>query len=119
MKAYKFVGKDLKNQGFQWQIGKWFKQDEKLELCKNGFHASKEPIDVLEYTSNGERLFVVETRGKILKDTDKFCSSPHMALRFDSKVDKSVESSRLWSSDSFTIFLHNLLLTPMRATHTR
>jgi hypothetical protein len=75
MTAYKFVEKDLRNQGFQWEIGKWFKQDGKLELCENGFHASKEPIDVLEYTSNGERLFIVEARGRILEDTDKFCSS--------------------------------------------
>ena len=73
--AYKFVGKDLTNRGHKWKLGKWFTQTGELELCRNGFHASKEPIDVLNYTDNGERLFIVEARGKTLKDDDKFCSS--------------------------------------------
>jgi hypothetical protein len=73
--AYKFVGKDLINNGFKWKVGKWCKVSGKLELCHNRFHASREPIDVLEYTSNGERLFMVEARGEILNGDDKFCSS--------------------------------------------
>ena len=73
--AFKFVHSDLKSDSgdCQWEIGEWKEHTEKLELCKSGFHASKNAGDAfLEYSSLGERFFLVEYDGKILKGEDKF-----------------------------------------------
>lgn len=78
MKRYKFLKLKRKkivsayNKNFKWEIGKWYKTDEKLSMCSNGFHCSKKPLDALGYIS-GEILAVVEVRGKYLKQSDKQC----------------------------------------------
>ena len=76
--GYRFVTNELESQNgkVQWKIGEWQKLDnnEPLELCENGFHASQKPIDSLNYIF-GNRWFTCEARGEILKDTDKFCAT--------------------------------------------
>ena len=76
MKGYRFVTDALKSQhgNTQWMIGKWQKCKGELSLCRNGFHASQQPIDSLNYIF-GTRWFECEAQGEILKDTDKFCAS--------------------------------------------
>ena len=82
MKGYRFVTEDLKsgNGDIQWRVGEWRECKGKLSLCKNGLHASEKPIDSLSYVF-GTRWFECETRGKILKDTDKFCASEMRLVR--------------------------------------
>jgi len=75
MKGYRFVTDDLKSEHgkVQWKVGEWQKQGGTLKLCENGFHASKDPLDSLNYIF-GTRWFQVEARGKILHDNDKLCA---------------------------------------------
>ena len=46
--AYKGMNSDMSCKGFQYEIGKTYKTD-KAELCKCGFHACLNPLDVLDY----------------------------------------------------------------------
>lgn len=78
MRRYKFL--ELKegnivsgfNHNFIWETGKWYKVNGKLEMCVNGFHCSKKPLDALSYVQ-GEILAEVEVKGKSLKRNKKEC----------------------------------------------
>ena len=86
MKGYRFVTENLESEhgNIQWVVGEWQECKGKLSLCKNGLHASEKPIDSLAYIF-GTRWFECETRGEILKDTDKFCASEMRLVREISK----------------------------------
>lgn len=73
--GYKFVTDELKsrNGDAQWKINEWKKCTGELELCSNGFHASHTPLESLQYTY-GNRWFMVEAKGEVLEDGDKFCA---------------------------------------------
>ena len=79
MKTYKGFDKDLKCRGFQYEIGKEYEMDGKIEACSRGFHACEMPLDVFDYYSpaDGSRYCEVEQSG----ETDK--------CRDDSKVASS------------------------------
>jgi hypothetical protein len=75
--GYKFITDKMESRnGTQsWKIGKWYKHKGKLELCKEGFHACETPLQALQYVY-GDRWFIVEARGQILKQKDdKFVAS--------------------------------------------
>ena len=82
MKGYRFVTENLKSGhgDIQWRVGEWRECKGKLSLCKTGLHASEKPRDSLSYAF-GTRWFECETRGEILKDTDKFCASEMRLVR--------------------------------------
>lgn len=48
MKAYKGFDKSLKCRGFQYEIGKEYEEKEAI-ICKKGFHACTNPLNVLQY----------------------------------------------------------------------
>ena len=48
MKAYKGFNKDMTCRGFQFEEGKTYEEKEAI-LCKKGFHACLNPIDVFKY----------------------------------------------------------------------
>lgn len=48
MKAYKGFNRDLTCRGFKYEQGKTYETD-KAELCKCGFHACEQPLDVFKY----------------------------------------------------------------------
>ena len=68
--AYKGMDFNMTCKGFQYEVGKTYKTD-KAELCKWGFHACLNPLDVLGYYSQdeGSRYFKVKLSGKITKCT--------------------------------------------------
>ena len=73
--CYRFVNEDMtsKQDGkTKWEIGKWNKQDGELKCCKNGLHASLTPLESLN-NIYGDKWFIAEYKGKIVKDGDKFC----------------------------------------------
>lgn len=60
MKAYKGFNRDLKCRGFQYEIGKEYEEKD-AKLCKRGFHACENPLDVLRYyPPSGSRFCEVE-----------------------------------------------------------
>ena len=61
MKAYKGFDKDLKCRGFQYEIGKEYREDE-AKLCSKGFHACENPLDIFKYyaPNQGNRFCEVE-----------------------------------------------------------
>jgi len=82
MKGYRFVKENLKSEhgNIQWVPGEWQKCEGKSSLCETGLHASQKPLDSLNYIF-GTRWFECEARGKILKDSDKFCASEMRLLQ--------------------------------------
>ena len=61
MKCYKGFDKDLKCRGFQYEVGKEYRED-KAELCSTGFHACENPLDTFNYykANEGSRYCEVE-----------------------------------------------------------
>ncbi|RXW27761.1 hypothetical protein DM877_17955 [Enterobacter cloacae] len=47
--TYKGFNKDLQCRDFQFEIGKTFKHEGKVEACGSGFHACESPFDVFGY----------------------------------------------------------------------
>src|SRR5574344_2565165 len=74
MVGYKMMESDMTCRGFQYEVGKEYFLENKLEICKNGFHFCENPFDCLRYYENidgDKRLFLVEALGEVITDGDK------------------------------------------------
>lgn len=62
MIGYKGFDKDLKCRDFQYEVGKEYEHDGKVELCESGFHFCENPQGVFGHYSpgNGSRFAIVE-----------------------------------------------------------
>lgn len=56
IKAYKGFDKNMQCRGFQFEEGKSYEEPEAI-LCKKGFHACENPIDVFRHYAPGESIF--------------------------------------------------------------
>ena len=56
MKAYKGFDKNMRCRGFKFEEGKTY-EEERAELCKAGFHACENPIDVFMHYAPGKSVF--------------------------------------------------------------
>lgn len=64
IKAYKAFNKDMTCNGFQYEVGKEYNMDGKIECCRRGFHACELPADVFKYYEiYGSRFAEVELSG--------------------------------------------------------
>ncbi len=78
MIGYKAFDKHLQCRGFQYEVGKEYEIDGKIEVCKCGFHACENPLEVFDhYDMLNSRFCKVEQTGDIDKEeqTTKICSS--------------------------------------------
>jgi len=74
IKGYKAFNKGLTCLGFQYELGKDFVKEGKLELCKNGFHFCRNLSDVYShYAFDTENTVVceVEAFGDVIDDETK------------------------------------------------
>ena len=89
MIGYKRILKDFTAcNRFKYEIGKTYEldKDEKLEICKCGFHFCKNPIDVLAYYPNGDTIIVkVEALGEIVQQGTKYATDKIRIIRQYSK----------------------------------
>ena len=62
----------MKCRNFQYEIGKEYEMGSDVEVCKRGFHACENPMDVLNYYKCmfNDRYCVVEQSGNIDRATD-------------------------------------------------
>jgi hypothetical protein len=78
IKSYKGFDKDFKCRDFQYEVGKEYEIDGEITVCKNGFHACEDPLEVWDYYDMLKSRFAeVEQSGEIDKESDstKVCSS--------------------------------------------
>ena len=70
--AYKGFDENLCCRGFQYEIGKEYVQEGKIECCESGFHACTNPFDVLDYYPSDikNRFCAVEQSGTIKTGND-------------------------------------------------
>jgi len=72
LKGFKATDKEGKCQGFQFEVGKIYKEKGEIKMCSKGFHFCKNAHDVLNYYSGVDsRFFEVEALGKVLSEEDK------------------------------------------------
>ena len=83
MKGYKGTDKDMCCRGMQYEIGKTFHADGKIEVCDNGLHFCIRLTDVFDYygQGNGNRFFEVEADGIIDSDGKKSAASELKIIR--------------------------------------
>jgi hypothetical protein len=78
IKGYKGFNKDLKCNGFQYEVGKKYKHNGKVRICAEGFHFCENPLHVLRYYNPAQSRFAeVEGDGDTAKhneDSKVVCS---------------------------------------------
>jgi len=74
-KGYKVTDNNLQCRGYQFEVGKRFKQSGRLEICNNGFHFCQRANDCFEYYdfNPNNRVFEVIGHGDIITENDKSC----------------------------------------------
>lgn len=72
IRGYKAFEKGLICRGFQYEFGKDFVHDGKIQLCQSGFHFCKSLGDVYNYYNFGTSIVVceVESEGEVIDEND-------------------------------------------------
>ncbi|HIF0145061.1 TPA: DUF7666 domain-containing protein, partial [Yersinia enterocolitica] len=69
--TFKGFDQNLQCRGYQFEIGKTFTHEGKVEACGSGFHACESPFDVFGYYSPADsRYAVTESFGTIDREED-------------------------------------------------
>ena len=98
MILYKSLPKDRKPHGFNFKLNKWHKIEGELEICKNGFHASKKIIDAMCYV-DCEYIAKVEVRGESQKEDDKQAWSEMRILEWHKWTKKDSVSLAIFAAE--------------------
>ena len=71
IKGFKGFDTNLQCKGYQFEIGKDYEHEGKVEICKSGFHFCENPIDVFKhYPPSDSRYCEVEGEGNAHKGND-------------------------------------------------
>jgi hypothetical protein len=76
--AYKAFKDDWTCRGFQFEVGKTYEHEGEIEICRSGFHACLNPLDMLRYYPLiGSNFAEVEFEGdtKTHKEDSKICGA--------------------------------------------
>ncbi|EOX8489184.1 hypothetical protein AIT87_000323 [Salmonella enterica subsp. houtenae] len=116
--TFKGFNKDLKCRDFQFEIGKTFHHDGKVEACGSGFHACEFPFDVFSYYSPADSRFAETISFGITdreEDGDTKIASASITIKAEltipqfiqrgiewiwSKIDKSLEQQIMYGDCS-------------------
>ena len=94
--SYKGFDKDFKCRDFQFEVGKTYTIDGKIEACKRGFHACENPFDVWNYYGIGEgnRFAVVEQSGDISRhDGDSKVASGSITIKAEISLPEFIKNA--------------------------
>ena len=81
MRGFKGMNKDMTCLGFQYEIGKTYREDN-IKICKKGFHFCKNLVDVFRFYKKDEgRFFEIEASGEIMTQDVKGVASEITVLR--------------------------------------
>ncbi|WP_444878231.1 DUF7666 domain-containing protein [Citrobacter koseri] len=96
--AYKGFNADMTCRGFQFEIGKTFKHEGKVEACKSGFHSCENPIDVFSYYHPaGNRFCEVEVSGDVSRhDNDSKIASATITIKAEISIHEMVKRAIEW-----------------------
>lgn len=82
VKGFKGFNEDLTCRGFQYEIGKTYKHNGEVELCRSGFHFCRKLKDVHQfYNLKTSRICEIEADGKIDDDGVKSVCSRMRIVR--------------------------------------
>lgn len=82
-KGYKVFNPGWTCRGFQYKVGKTYKETGELEICQNGFHFCKQITDCFNYYgfSPNNKVAEIVALGDIIEGTDKCCTNKIKILR--------------------------------------
>ena len=109
--AYKGMESNMTCRGFQYEIGKTYKTD-KAELCKCGFHACLNPIDVLGYyyysKETKSRYFKVKLSGEITKcdEFDAKVAATEITILEEININEVIETTEWWKNENVLDLLY-------------
>ena len=100
MITYKGTDKDMKcHGGFQYEIGKEYKEDGVISCCEKGFHSCECPMDVENYFPpiDGTRYFCCEADGTIDRDNkDSKIASSRLAIKAEIGLSGIIKAQFEW-----------------------
>ena len=101
IKSYKGFDSSLSCRGFQYEVGKEYEIDGRIECCKRGFHACESPLEVFDhYDMLKSRFAEVEQSGTIDREEDstKVCSS-RIKIKAELKLSDIINIGVEWLKD--------------------
>ncbi len=87
---------------FQYEVGKTYTHDGKVEACASGFHACEMPLDVWNYYKpNSSKFAVVEAAGKIARHDgkDSKIASATITVQAEIKLPDLIKRAVQWVLD--------------------
>lgn len=83
MRGYKGTDKDMRCRGFQFELGKTYRAQGEIKICRNGFHFCKNLGSVFEYypPNDGNRFFEIEAREPVNRKFSKYVTAEISFIR--------------------------------------